>query len=92
MKSFGSEQDTVQAPLLRYAEEVGWTYVPTSEALSLRKGEGGLLFRRVLEEKLIKLNPGLMQVQQAGGQTCRCFPWGGISRVAREADCLLFDT
>lgn len=37
-----------------------WTYVPTSEALSLRKGEGGLLFNRVLEEKLIELNPGLV--------------------------------
>jgi len=57
---FGSEHQVVQVPLIRYAEEVGWTHVPTSEALSLRKGEGGLLFRRVLEEKLIKLNPGLI--------------------------------
>lgn len=56
----GAEHSTVQNPLLRYAAEVGWTYVPTSEALSLRKGEGGLLFRRALEEKLIELNPGLI--------------------------------
>jgi len=60
MTNIGKELNTVQAPLIRYAEEVGWTYVPTSEALSLRKGEGGLLFRRVLEEKLIELNPGLI--------------------------------
>ena len=39
---FGSERQVVQAPLIRYAGEVGWTYIPTSEALSLRKGEGGL--------------------------------------------------
>ena len=57
---FGSEHQVVQTPLIRYAGEIGWTYIPTSGALSLRKGEGGLLFRRVLEEKLIELNPGLI--------------------------------
>lgn len=59
-RSIGSEQNTVQAPLIRYAEAVGWTYVPTAEAVALRKGEGGVLFNRVLEEKLIELNPGLI--------------------------------
>lgn len=47
-------------PLIRYAEEIGWTYLPPSEALSLRRGEGGLLFNRILEEKLIELNPDLI--------------------------------
>jgi len=60
MTKLGTESDTVQNPLIRYAEEVGWTYVPTSEALSLRKGVGGMLFSRVLEERLIDLNPGLI--------------------------------
>ena len=60
MSKFGSEKDTVQMPLIRYAEEIGWTYLPSSEALSLRRGEGGLLFNRILEEKLIELNPGLI--------------------------------
>ena len=60
MTKLGTESDTVQNPLTRYAEEVGWTYVPTSEALSLRKGVGGLLFSRVLQEMLIELNPGLI--------------------------------
>ncbi len=59
----GTENDTVQNPLIRYAEEIGWTYVPTSEALSLRKGVGGMLFRRVLEERLIELNPQLITVE-----------------------------
>jgi hypothetical protein len=30
---FVSEQDTVQAPLIRHTEEAGWTCIPTSEAL-----------------------------------------------------------
>jgi type I restriction enzyme R subunit len=61
-----TEHSTVQAPLISYAEEVGWTYVPSSEAVALRKGEGGLLFTRVLEEKLIELNPGLITADNAG--------------------------
>ena len=60
MSSKFTEQNTVQNPLIRYAEEVGWVRVSTSEALTLRKGEGGLLFNRVLEAKLIELNPGLI--------------------------------
>jgi hypothetical protein len=35
MSNLGSEQHTVQNPLIRYVEEVGWTYVRTSEALLL---------------------------------------------------------
>ena len=52
MSIFGTEQSTVQNPLMGYAEEVGWVRVSTSEALLLRKGEGGLLFNRVLAEKI----------------------------------------
>jgi type I restriction enzyme R subunit len=55
-----TEQSTVQNPLIRYAEDVGWVRVSASEALLLRKGDGGLLFNRVLEDKLIELNPGLI--------------------------------
>ena len=60
-----SEYNTVQAPLIRYAEQAGWSYVSRSEAVALRKGEGGLLFNRVLEEKLIELNPGLITPEKA---------------------------
>jgi len=60
-----TEHNTVQVPLTRYAEEVGWTYVAPSEAVALRKGEGGLLFNRILEEKLIELNPGLITTDSA---------------------------
>lgn len=61
MKSkLGSEQSAVQSPLIRYAEETGWEYIPPSDALTMRRGEGGMFFNRVLEDKLIELNPGLI--------------------------------
>jgi type I restriction enzyme R subunit len=66
MGKIGSEAGAVKNPLIRYAEEIGWTYVSPSEALSLRKGEGGLLFNRILEEKLIELNPGLITPANTG--------------------------
>jgi len=53
-----SEKITVQNPLLKYAAEIGWDYVSSADALSLRKGETGMLFNDILREKLIKLNPG----------------------------------
>ena len=40
--NLGTEKSTVQAPLIKYATEVGWEYVSKANALSLRKGEGGL--------------------------------------------------
>ncbi|MEW6326418.1 MAG: HsdR family type I site-specific deoxyribonuclease [Thermodesulfobacteriota bacterium] len=58
--TLGTEKPTVQDPIVKYAEEIGWEVVPQEEALSLRKGESGPLFYRVLEEKLIELNPGLI--------------------------------
>ena len=58
-----SEEKTVQAPLIRYAEAVGWTRVSSSDAVALRRGEGGLFFGRILEEKLIALNPGLITAE-----------------------------
>ena len=42
--SLATESATVQDPLVRYAGEIGWEIVPQSEAVSLRKGEGGMFF------------------------------------------------
>lgn len=61
-----NEHNTVQAPLLRYAQETGWVRVSPAEAVALRKGEGGLFFYRLLEEKLIELNPGLITTTNVG--------------------------
>ncbi|GGN03231.1 hypothetical protein GCM10007092_17080 [Thermus composti] len=58
--SLGSERKAVQNPFLRYAQEVGWTYLPPEEALRLRGGEGSPVLRTVLIEQLQRLNPGVV--------------------------------
>jgi type I restriction enzyme R subunit len=58
--SLATESATVQDPLVCYASEIGWKIVPQSEALSLRKGEGGMFFYNLLEETLLKLNPSVI--------------------------------
>jgi type I restriction enzyme R subunit len=58
--TLGTEKPTVQDPIVRYAQEIGWSVVSQEEALSQRKGESGPLFYRVLEEKLLELNQGLV--------------------------------
>ena len=58
--TLGTEKPTVQDPIVKYADEIGWRVVPQEEALSLRKGESGMLFYRVLEKKLLELNKGLV--------------------------------
>ncbi len=66
MPKIASERTTVQSPLIRYAREVGWKFVPRAEAVALRRGEGGLFFYRVVEDKLIEFNPGLVTGENAG--------------------------
>lgn len=58
--TLGTEKPTVQDPIIKYAKEIGWEVVSQEEALSLRRGESGTLFYRILEEKLIELNQGLV--------------------------------
>ena len=43
--------------MVRHAAEVGWTPLPPGDALAVRGGEAGLLFRGVLEEALRRFNP-----------------------------------
>ena len=62
-----SERTAVQNPMLRYADAIGWDYVPAAEALRLRGGEGGLFFTDVLRERLLKLNPGIVDGPRADG-------------------------
>jgi type I restriction enzyme, R subunit len=60
-----SERTEVQNPLIRYATEIGWTYLSEEEALTLRGGETGLFFADVLTAQLKKLNPRLTFDPQA---------------------------
>lgn len=54
-----SERSEVQTPLIRYAAEIGWTFIPQDDALTLRGGETGLFFTEALAAQLRALNPHL---------------------------------
>ena len=60
MPAVGGERATVQNPLIRYAEEAGWSYLPPDEALRLRRGETGLLPRaEELAKRLALVAPNI---------------------------------
>jgi type I restriction enzyme R subunit len=63
--SLGSERATVQNPLIAYAVDIGWDYLPPDEALTLRRGESGTLLYPTIREKLIALNPGIVTAANA---------------------------
>ena len=56
MAKLGGERHSVQNPLIRYACEIGWEYIKPEEALRLRNGETGLLFKEVFKDQISKLN------------------------------------
>src|SRR5688500_6755451 len=58
--TIGREKSGVQAPLTRYATEVGWRGLSRSTALTERRGAGGTLLCKTLERKLLDLNPGVV--------------------------------
>jgi type I restriction enzyme, R subunit len=47
-----SERSSVQKPMLKYSQEIGWEYVNPSVALRLRGGDNGLYFSDVLRSQL----------------------------------------
>ena len=52
-----TEAGAVQFPMVRHAAEVGWTSMSPKDALVLRGGEAGLLFRSEVESALHRFNP-----------------------------------
>ncbi len=58
--NLGNERFGVQAPLVEYATQIGWKYLPQDEAVTLRKGQSGMLLYQVLRDKLVELNPGVI--------------------------------
>ena len=58
--SLGSERSSVQNPLICYAQEVGWTYLPPEDALRLRYGLEQPFLQDVLIAQLQRLNPGVI--------------------------------
>lgn len=75
-KNLGNERYSVQDPLISYACDpsseyvtdegrktllnLGWEYVNPDEALRLRGGETGFVFREIFIKQLQRLNPGFM--------------------------------
>ncbi len=57
MPNILTEARSVQRPIINYATECGWVRVAQNDAVTLRKGEGGLLFYDILAERLKALNP-----------------------------------
>lgn len=55
-----SERSAVQNPMLRYAQDSDWEYVPPDDALRLRGGESGMYFTPTLERQLLRLNPDIV--------------------------------
>ncbi|MFZ1625232.1 MAG: HsdR family type I site-specific deoxyribonuclease, partial [Gammaproteobacteria bacterium] len=60
-----SERSAVQNPMIKYAQQIGWTYVRPDEALRLRGGETGRFFTEVLTAQLLALNPGVVEATRA---------------------------
>lgn len=73
----GSERGIVQNPLIRYATEVGWTYLPPDETLRLRRGETSPILWNVFIEKVQELNPGKvdhLKAEEVAKQLVRVAP------------------
>ena len=52
-----SERSAVQEPMLKYAHEIGWHPISSSEAMQMRGGDAtSLYFTDVLKTQLLKLN------------------------------------
>ena len=56
-----TEAGSVQFPMVQHATEIGWTPVRPVDALAMRGGEAGLLFRSVLEDTLHRFNPWMTE-------------------------------
>ena len=55
-----SENQTVQQPLIQYAEQIGWTRLSRAEAIELRRDTAAIYFPDVLKTQLLKLNPDIL--------------------------------
>jgi type I restriction enzyme R subunit len=56
MSKLGTEKASVQNTLIQYACDIGWDYIKPDEALRLRGGRSGLLFKETFNNQMIKLN------------------------------------
>src|SRR4030043_2073112 len=59
--TLGNETSSVQNPLILYATEIGWSYITQEDALTLRGGETGFVFKETFISQLQKLNDFITQ-------------------------------
>jgi len=60
MPVLGGERGSVQNPIIKYAQDIGWEYINPDTALKLRNGVQFFLLKEVFCNQLIKLNPKFM--------------------------------
>jgi len=63
--AIGGEWGSVQKPMVRYAQEVGWELISPEEALNLRRGEESHILWDVFLLQVQKLNPDFVDRQTA---------------------------
>ena len=56
-----TESEAVQFPMIRHAEEVGWTPLSPQEALGMRGGQAGTLFWSEVEGTVRRFNPWMTE-------------------------------
>ena len=56
-----TESEAVQFPMVRHAEEVGWTPLSPQEALGRRRGQAGTLFWSEVAGTLRRFNPWMTE-------------------------------
>ena len=60
-----SERYAIQNPMLKYAQQIGWEYLTSTEALKLRGGDTGLYLDELLAAQLMRLNPDTVDAERA---------------------------
>lgn len=60
-----SEVSAVQNPMIKYADQIGWQRVSRQQALQWRGRDNVLFFTDILRQKLMDLNPGIVDESAA---------------------------
>jgi len=60
MSKLGAEKASVQNTLIQYVRDIGWEYISPDDALLLRGGNTGFVFKDLFINQMCKLNPGFM--------------------------------
>ncbi len=65
MSVFASERSSVQKPIIEYAKQIGWEYLSSDDAESMRGGETGLILKKIFSSQVIKLNSDFANLETA---------------------------